>query len=373
MLRLNKSKSMDETYLYQQIAEAIRQDILKGQLKPGDHLPSVRAMTTHWGCTPGTVQRAYQELVRQGLLTSRPGQGTRVAGDLPLQSTAPLRRANLIHRAESFLLEAFGSGYSLAEVENAMRMALDRWHAIKEPPAEKSAKIIRFSGSHDLAVDYLAERFPEIDPAYSMQLAFNGSLSGLISLAEGKADLAGSHLWDEESNTYNSAFVGKLFPGKKVALVTLAHRRLGLIIPAGNPLHIAGLVDLVRPEVQFSNRQTGSGTRVWLDANLRRAGITPGKINGYSNECLTHTEVARTIAEGNANVGLGLEAASQAFGLDFIFLTRERYDLVIPEPVMDLPPIKSLLDWLNRPDSRSAIAALGGYETDHSGELTWIE
>jgi len=69
---------MPETYLYQKIAEAIRQDILSGELKPGDRLPPLRQMTSRWGCTTGTVQRAYHELTQAGLVVSRAGQGTKV-------------------------------------------------------------------------------------------------------------------------------------------------------------------------------------------------------------------------------------------------------------------------------------------------------
>ncbi len=68
--------TMEETHLYRKIAEEIRQEILRGKLNPGDRLPSVRQMAAQWGCTVGTVQRAYQELALLGLVVSRAGQGT---------------------------------------------------------------------------------------------------------------------------------------------------------------------------------------------------------------------------------------------------------------------------------------------------------
>src|SRR5512136_1565966 len=118
---------MEEPFLYRQVADAIRQKILRGELKPGDRLPSVRAMKAKWGCTVGTVQRAYQELAAQGLVTSHAGQGTRVVGHGPARDDTPLRRAALVHRAEAFLLEVLTAGYSAGEVEDAIRQALDRW------------------------------------------------------------------------------------------------------------------------------------------------------------------------------------------------------------------------------------------------------
>ena len=113
---------MEKTFLYQQIVETLRREIIQGQLKPGDRLPSVRQMTRRWGCTTGTVQRAYQELVRQRLVTARPGQGTRVCSEVPRGEDIPLRRAGLVNRTEAFLLEVLNQGYTIAEVEQAFTL-----------------------------------------------------------------------------------------------------------------------------------------------------------------------------------------------------------------------------------------------------------
>jgi molybdate-binding protein/DNA-binding transcriptional regulator YhcF (GntR family) len=364
---------MQKTSLYQQIAESLRSEIIQGRLKPGDHLPTVRQMTERWGCTPGTVQRAYQELVLEGLLTTRPGQGTRVCSDvLPHGEDIPLRRAGLVNRTEAFLLEVLNQGYAISEVEQAFTLAFDRWRSAPQIPVPVQANTLTFYGSHDLAVDWIAAHFEEVAPGRRLELNFTGSLGGLIALAEGKAQLAGSHLWDEESDTYNSAYIRRLLPGKRVAMVTLAHRRLGLIVPAGNPMRLNGLEDLSRPEVIFVNRQPGSGTRVWLDANLRKLGILPEAIHGFDLEKRTHAEVAQVIAEGKANAGMGLDSAALAYGLTFVFLRRERYDLIIPAEQMLQPPMAALLSWLKSPLARGAISSLGGYDTDHTGEVAWV-
>lgn len=363
---------MSKDYLYRQIAETVRSQIMQGELHPGDRLPSVRAMTTRWNCTIGTVQRAYQELVRQGLVTSRAGQGTRVAAELAAQDETPLRRAALIHRAESFLLEVLTAGYAPAEVEGAIRQALERWRVVVQQDAKPGGQELRFSGSHDLAVAWIASHFSEIAPGHSLQLGFTGSLGGLIALAEGKADLAGCHLWDEETDTYNAPFVRRLLPGRRVALLTLAHRRVGFILPPGNPAQVQTLSSLLSPGLRFVNRQPGSGTRVWLDAALRRADIPPHAIRGYEDEKMTHSEVALAVAEGRADIGLGLEAAAHPYGLDFVPLLQERYDLVIPEETFDLPPVEALAAWLSGKAARQAVSVLAGYDVSAIGKLVWV-
>jgi len=363
---------MENVYLYQQIAQAVRQAILSGELRPGDRLPSVRQMTARWGCTLGTVQRAYQELAHQGLVTSRAGQGTRVVESLPARGETPLRRATLIHRAEAFLLEVLTAGYSPAEVEQAVRQALDRWRAVAHKPEPPPVGGLRFAGSHDLVLAWLASHFEEIVPGYTLQLTFSGSLGGLIALAEGQADLAGCHLWDAETDTYNLPFVRRLLPGVRLALIALAHRRLGLILPPGNPAGLTSLADLAQPGLRFANRQPGSGTRVWLDARLRKLGLQAETIAGYQDVFMTHSEVARAVAEDRAQAGLGLEAAARSYGLDFILLSRERYDLVIPAASLEAPAIAGLLEWLRSPDSKDVFRSFGGYDPDITGSLEWV-
>jgi molybdate-binding protein/DNA-binding transcriptional regulator YhcF (GntR family) len=362
---------MDEPHLYRQIAESFRQEILSGRLKPGDRLPSVREVSERWNCTVGTVQHAYQELVRQGLVTSRAGQGTRVVEALTVQDETPLRRAMLVHRAEAFLLEVLTGGYSLSEVEGAVRQAMDRWRLVERESVSREEQALRFAGSHDLVITWLASHFPEIAPGYALQLKFSGSLGGLMALAEGKADLAGSHLWDEESDRYNLPFVRRILPGRRLALVTLAHRRLGLILPPGNPEQIQGLPDLARPGLRFVNRQAGSGTRVWLDVAFKKAGIPAEKIQGYDLEKMTHSAVAQAVAEGEAEAGIGLEAAALSYGLDFSFLTHDRYDLVIPAAGMGHPAVQAILDWLQSADTKQVIEKLGGYDSRETGRVEW--
>jgi molybdate-binding protein/DNA-binding transcriptional regulator YhcF (GntR family) len=366
---------MAETHLYQQIAEALRQQIMRGDLQPGDKLPSVREMHTRWNCTIGTVQHAYRELGRHGLITSRPGQGTRVASQLPIRSAEPLRRAVLVNKAEAFLLEMITTGYSHSEVQRAFQQAQERWQTVPRQAAAagESSEKLRFAGSHDVAFGWLAAQYTLRWPGVEVEHNYCGSLGGLIALAAGEADVAGSHLWDEESDNYNIQFVRRLLPGRRVLLVTLAHRRLGLIVASGNPLAIAGLADLTRPGIRIVNRQPGSGTRVWLDATLSRLQIDPAGIQGYGREVLTHSEVARQIAEDKVDVGFGLEAAALDYGLDFIFLTRERYDLVIPAEKSEQETVVQFLAWLRKPEMIEGIKALGGYEVEDSGNIQWVE
>lgn len=363
---------MDQSHIYQRIIESIQDDILSGKLKPGSRLPAMRKMTKEWDCTVGTITRAYQELAQRGLVTSHVGQGTKVVDSLPRQNRAPLRRASLFNRAEAFLLELITAGYTADEVEQSVWSALDHWRTFSVKPPETQPGLLRFAGSHDPSLALIAAHYHEANPQFNIQLSITGSLGGLIDLVEKRADIAGCHLWDENTDTYNEPFVRKIMPGQKVALFTLAHRHVGLILPHGNLQGIRELADLTRTSVRFVNRQAGSGTRVWLDNQLRRAGISPSRINGYQDEKMTHYEVARAISRGQANVGLGVETAALVFGLAFVLLTTERYDLIIPAEKWELDSVRALRKWLETDQAKAEINHLGGYETTQTGAVNWI-
>lgn len=363
----------DRTPLYLQITESIRQEIVYGALQPDDSLPSLRAMAERWRCTVGTVQRAYAELARDGLVTSRFGQGTRVAATAAAAGrAAPLRHAALVNQAERFLLDTLAAGYDAGEVEQALRLALERWQSMAAAQSPAPEQTLRFAGSHDPAISLLAASFDHIAPGWTLEVRFTGSLGGLMALAQGEADMAGCHLWDQASDSYNAPFVQHLLPGRSVALLTLAHRRLGLVTPPGNPRGIAGLADLARSGPRFVNRQRGSGTRVWLDEQLRATGVDVVAVAGYDVEVATHSAVAEAVAVGQADVGLGIEAAALAHGLSFVPLTSERYDLAIPAAVWEQPAVQALAEWVASAAARAAIDALGGYDTAETGRVDWV-
>ncbi len=359
-------------FLYQKIAESLRQRIASGELKPGDKLPPVRTLAHQWDCTPGTVSRAYAQLVQEGLVAGHRGSGTKVLPS-PLQPQDPTWQwASLVNRAEQFLLEAIGSGHTPAQVEAALSVASARWrdlqHQNTSPPRTAPPTRLRFTGSHDLTVEILARMLADTKAEEGLSVTYLGSLGGLMTLARNEAEVAGIHLWDELSDTYNIPFVRRLLPGRRVALVTLAHRSLGLITPPENPQQLRCLADLSRSDVRLVNRQAGSGTRIWLDAQLKALAISPGSVSGYEREEVTHLAVARAVEEGTATVGLGIHAAASAYRLGFVPLTQERYDLAFRQDVWGTAVAQSLVTVVRSTRFKEAVAALGGYDTRETGQ-----
>ncbi|MEK6750777.1 MAG: substrate-binding domain-containing protein [Chloroflexota bacterium] len=228
-------------------------------------------------------------------------------------------------------------------------------------PKSKKSSVI-FSGSHDLAIEGIAEHLTKHINILSLPV---GSLDGLVNLRLGLCQISGSHLLDE-SGEYNTPFVKHFFPDREVEIVTLAYRTQGLMLAGGNPKSIKKIADIARANIRFLNRNAGSGTRLWLDSELRRQNIPAEKINGYENQVKTHSEAANLISQNKADVSLGLQAAAHQHGLDFIPLFEERYDLVLPrEQEQNLDP---LLEYIQTADFRNLLNSLSGYNTTHSGE-----
>jgi len=235
---------------------------------------------------------------------------------------------------------------------------------------DEIARTVVAVGSHDPMLDllgqYLAVRFP----GYRLSSANVGSLGGLVAQKRGEAHLSGTHLLDPETGEYNVAYIRRALGDLPVRVVTFAHREQGLIIALGNPLGLQSLDDL--PRARYVNRQRGAGTRVLLDYELGQRGIDPGQVEGYEREEYTHLAVAAAVASGSADCGMGIRNAALALGLEFIPVAHERYDLVIPEAVVDLPMVQHVLALLGDDEFRAAVAAQPGYDVQEMGQAVRV-
>ena len=225
-------------------------------------------------------------------------------------------------------------------------------------------------GSHDNAMDLLANSLKKKYPRFSLSSAHVGSMGGLMALKKAEAHIAPTHLLDEETGKYNTPFLKRLLPERDVALVNLVYRTQGLMVLKGNPKGLQGLVDLKREDITFINRQRGAGTRLLLDKSLKELGISPEDITGYGREEFTHMSVASAVLTGVADTGLGVLSAANALGLDFIPVAKERYDLAIPADQIGSERVAALLDIIrNDKEFKESVDSMGGYDVSEMGQL----
>ena len=224
-------------------------------------------------------------------------------------------------------------------------------------------------GSHDPAIDVLANWIARTYPGRRLTATNVGSFGALLARKRGECHLGGCHLLDEASGEYNVPYLGRVLEGAPAVLVHLAMRDQGLIVPPGNPKGVIALADLARPDVRFVNRQKGSGTRVLLDYELKRQGFDAAGVRGYEREEFTHLAVAAAVQGGSADVGLGVLSAARALNLEFVPLLREQYDLLVGAEFWDGDFLAPLRAALASGELRGEIEALGGYDLTRIGEV----
>ncbi len=242
--------------------------------------------------------------------------------------------------------------------------------ALLRPP-EAIAHTIVHIGSHDLALDILADLLRRARPDRSLSSLHTGSEEGLRALARGEAHFAGCHLLDPDTGAYNIAAIQRYLAHLPVAVMAFVRRNQGLLVQRGNPRGLRDLRDLLRPDVTFVNRQPGSGTRLLLDYHLNRLGIDPRAIRGYDRHEFSHLTVAAAVKNGAADAGLGILAAARALDLDFIPLFQEDYQLVMPLAHYESPLLAPMIEIIRSADFRQTVAALGGYEVAGMGEIVF--
>jgi molybdate-binding protein/DNA-binding XRE family transcriptional regulator len=198
-------------------------------------------------------------------------------------------------------------------------------------------------------------------------LAHRNSSQALALLKQGCVHIAGTHLRDEASGESNLPAVERLFPAHSVAVIAFAVWEEGILTAAGNPRNVFGIEDLARKEVCLVNREEGAGSRALLDAKLRRLRIPARRVRGYDRLAPGHLAAAWQVQAGAADCCIATRAAAHVFGLHFIPLVSERYDLVIRQQHLDHPRMQNLFDILSRSGFRRELEGLGGYDTSQAG------
>jgi putative molybdopterin biosynthesis protein len=246
-----------------------------------------------------------------------------------------------------------------------------------EPTPGRKTKVQVYHGDGDFANRILVAG---CDPGISvlarhvqaagieLVLAHRNSSQSLSLLKQGSVHIAGTHLRDEATGESNIPEIGRIFARNSVAVISFAVWEEGILTATGNPKGIRGIEDLRRKDVTIINREDGAGSRRLLDSHLKRLLIDPLRVSGYQTFAAGHLPAAWHVRTGGADCCVATSAAARVFGLAFIPLVSERYDLAIRRKDLSLPGIQILLDTLNRARFRRELESLGGYDTTASGQ-----
>lgn len=222
------------------------------------------------------------------------------------------------------------------------------------------------AGSHDPLLDWALRASQS-----GLALLPGGSLDGLERLAAGEAMLAGLHVLEEETDTYNEAAIARALPGRPVVAVEWAWRQQGLVVAPGNPLDLHSVADLAERRARVASRQPEAGSQILLLHLLRAAGTDPADIDLSDAPARSEADLALDVQEGRADAGLAVAAVARQHRLDFVPLYRERYDLVMTRRAYFSAPVQTLLAF-TRTDALLARAdEMGGYDIGGLGRVVY--
>jgi len=255
----------------------------------------------------------------------------------------------------------------LAPQIEALRADLERAYAVA---FDDAVHVLTLYASHDDALSAL-RTYAASQHQLHLDVRFTGSVDAIRALNEGRCVMAGFHTVQQPAagSLAEQTYKPLLKPGLH-KIIGFARRTQGLMVAKGNPLGLMRLDDLATRGARFVNRALGTGTRVLLDELLRQQGIASSRIQGYRHTEPSHAAVAQAIAAGQADAGLGIEAAARVRGLDFVPLVEEDYHLVCLKSALEEPAVQALCRVLQSAGWHQALQQLPGYHADDkSGQV----
>ena len=219
----------------------------------------------------------------------------------------------------------------------------------------------------DPALPLLETPLALLDPPLAFAWWPCGSGEALRLAAAGLVHAAGVHQVGPSDPTAGPADTGDAtdIPGGG-EVVGFASWREGLVVRPGT--HVRGLGDVARQGLRLVNREPGAQARALLDRERLRLRLDPAELPGYDSLAAGHLQVAAAIAGGLADAGVSSEPAALAYGLDFIPLAAERFDLVLPAKHAASREVQGLLKVLTSPWLLAQLASLPGYDAGRCGE-----
>jgi molybdate-binding protein len=195
-------------------------------------------------------------------------------------------------------------------------------------------------------------------------------MGGLKALRQHLCHIASSHLLQENEAEYNFGFAVKELD-QMPAVVNFCKREQGILIRKNNPKKIASVADLARPGIKIVNRTLGTGTRLLLDYELKKANMRPETIDGYGHEVHRHLDVGLEIIAGRADAGPGIRAVAALLDIGFVPLRWERYDLLIAKERFFDEGIQRFIGLLHEDDFRQLVDESFGYDLQLTGKMIY--
>ncbi len=220
----------------------------------------------------------------------------------------------------------------------------------------------------DPALPLLAGPLSRLEPPMGLLWVPCSSTRALQLLASGAVHVAGAHLRDD-GGTYNARRVRELLGDRGAAVVGFGSWSEGLAVAPAVASGVAGLHDVARAGLRIVNREPGAEARAVLDRERLRCRLGIEDLPGWDTVVGGHLQVAAAIAGGLADAGITCEPAARTYGLGFVPLTAERFDLVVARRQVAAAEVAALLGVLGGDELRGQLSAIPGYDATECGNV----
>ena len=230
--------------------------------------------------------------------------------------------------------------------------------------------VLILAGSNDPLLDRTISLFNSQFQAPLAVFGNLGSMGGLRALRQSLCHMASSHLLQDDEEEYNFDYAFQELDSMP-AVVNFSRREQGLMVAAGNPKNISGVADLAEPGMRMVNRPIGTGTRLLLDREFKKAGIKGEKIDGYDREVHRHLDVGLEILAGRADAGPGIGTVAGLLNIDFVPIRWERFDLMVLKDRFFEKEIQQFLGLLHEDAFHKLAEDIQGYDIGLSGKMIY--
>jgi excisionase family DNA binding protein len=245
------------------------------------------------------------------------------------------------------------------------REEIDAWLASKSsrPAAGAAPRPLVILGSHDPLLEWALR-----ESRCGLASYFDSSLDGLDRFAEGAGIATGLHLYDPGSDGWNREAVKQRFARERVVLVEWARRARGIILEPSAAGKVTGLADLAG--MKLVPRQSEAGSQVVLEALLRQLSMDPAALD-WTRPARSEVDAVIEVVEGRAQAAFGLASLAGQYGLGFVPVIDERYDILIDRRAWFEPTWQAFMRFCRSPEFERHANELAGYRVDDRFEVRY--
>lgn len=237
------------------------------------------------------------------------------------------------------------------------KKAIDAWIAKSASglPAPQQPSVDRppiFLGSHDPLLNWAIR-----ESRCAIACSFDGSLDGLNRFAAVEGAAAAIHMFDPETGEWNAPYIKKNFADENIVLIEWCKRDRGLIVPQSSK--IKAIEDIA--DKRIAMRQAEAGSHVLLKHLLTEQNVELSKLD-QTTPLRSETDAALAVLEGSADVAFGLPALAKQYGLSFVPIITERFDILVDRKFWFAPPWQQFINFCRTPAFIQKAEDMPGYD-----------